>query len=195
MKTHSSERGIALLITLLIMTVLLGVSSSLLNITLKQFQFSAIGLQSEMAFQAANAGMECLMWHDYETYTSSNPASKFDFVQSSPQIRCMGSANVAAYNTSNPQPRVVSRSYRFTWGSPQVCSDVTIFKFDEPASFESGDTLGPDMKDALRRSTVTRCAEDVVCTVIQARGYNVPCPIAGQNFPARTIERELTQRY
>jgi hypothetical protein len=39
------------------------------------------------------------------------------------------------------------------------------------------------------------CAQGVTCTVIRARGYNVSCPLNGDPFPPRAIEREITQRY
>jgi hypothetical protein len=181
MHINTSERGIALLITLLIMTVLLGVSASLLNITIKQFQFASIGLASEMAFQAANAGMECMLYHDYEGYppTPSNPG-KFDIGQPNTSISCM---TVTDSPTVTPLPDGVRRDYQFSWGNPEVCTDVSIFKF-------SNDTNPVDMSGALRRSGT--CAAGVSCTVIQARGYNVAC--ASITNP-RTIERELTQRY
>lgn len=182
MKHHSSERGIALLITLLIMTVLLGVSASMLNITLKQFQFASIGLASEMAFQAANAGMECALMHDYEGYppTLSSPG-KFDIGQASANIVCMTVSNTPA--VSNTGAYDVRRDYEFTWGNPSVCSRVSIYKFFDPVN-------SVDMTSALRRTG--SCAAGVSCTVIQARGYNVAC--VSISTP-RTIERELTQRY
>jgi hypothetical protein len=192
---HTSERGIALLITLLLITVLLGVSSSLLNITLKQFQFASIGLASEMSFQAANAGMECILAHDYLDQDLSTPnslESKFDIGQSRPNISCMG------VSSPGSGPVVVSGSeqaYEFSWddamvtNTPSLCTRVSIFKFyEDPAA--DGNTQGPDMNAALRRSGF--CAEGVNCTVVQSRGYNVAC--ASINNP-RTIERELTQRY
>ena len=192
MKYNTHERGIALLITLLVMTVLLGVSSSLLNITLKQFQFSGIGLASEISFQAANAGMECVLYHEYEGYppTPSSPG-KFDVGQSSPTIRCMGSGDTAVsleVNTSN----TAERRYQFSWGNPAVCTDVTIYKFFEAAPADA-DSIGPDMFTALGRTG--SCAEDVTCTIVRSRGYNTACPTSGNSFSPRTIERELTQRY
>jgi Tfp pilus assembly protein PilX len=185
-KYHTHERGIALLITLLIMTVLLGVSASLLNITLKQYQFANIGLASEMAFQAANAGMECMLAHDYELY----PFSKFDVGEVSPTVECMdGVSDTGSAGTiESAEPQY----YQFSWGTPEVCSDVTVYKFFEDRA-DDGDTTGPDMEAALGRTGT--CPEDVICTVIRSRGYNVGCPGSGNSFPPRTIERELTQRY
>lgn len=178
MKYRNNERGIALLITLLVMTVLLGVSASLLNITIKQLQFSSIGLASEMAFQASNAGMECMLYHDYQGY----PLSKFDVGQARPSIGCMGAADSNTIADTNTASKAI-RTYKFDWGSPAVCSEMTIYKFYNPGATE-------DMSTALGRSG--DCAQGVTCTVIRARGYNVAC---GSIYTPRTIERELTQRY
>jgi Tfp pilus assembly protein PilX len=189
MNTH--ERGIALLVTLLVMTVLMGVSASLLNITLKQYQFSGIGLQSEMAFQAANAGMECIQYHDYQGY----PTSKFDVagngsaVPPETGVGCMGQSSNDLVNGSNSVTSGEEQRFQFTWrdtsvsGTPTVCTDVSIYKFYNTASAQ-------DMTTALGRSAT--CAAGVTCTIIRSRGYNVAC---GSINTPRTIERELTQRY
>lgn len=187
-RLQQKERGIALLITLLIMTVLLGVSASLLNITIKQFQFSSIGLASEMAFQAANAGMECMLFHDFLDRDPSTPGSlesKFDIGQPNTDITCM---NVSDGPTVQSSTGYVQRTYRFSWstgvsGAPSLCTEMSIFKF-------YSDSSAPDMYNALRRSG--NCAIGTTCTVIQSRGYNVAC---GSIQTPRVIERELTQRY
>ena len=178
--THTNnQRGIALLITLLIMSVLLAVSGSLLNITLKQYQFASIGLASEMAFQAANAGLECMLFHDFQDYPATG---KFDIGQTAPTINCMGdSDNEVGTITSG-----TGYTYQFDWGSPGVCSDITIYKF-----FNAG--ASQDMTSAMGRSST--CPAGVTCTVIRARGYNSACPTPPANFAPRTIEREITQRY
>ncbi len=191
MKIRSRERGIALLITLLIITVLMGVSASLLNITLKQYQFSSIGLQSEMAFQAANAGMECLLYQDSLSY----PTSIFDVpgngsgIAPETGVTCMGQSSNDLVNGGNSVTSGEEQRFRFTWrdtnvsGSPSICTDVSIYKFYNTNSSQ-------DMSTALGRTS--SCAAGVVCTVIRSRGYNVAC---GSINTPRTIERELTQRY
>jgi hypothetical protein len=182
MKHSINERGIALLMTLLIMSVLLTVSASLLNITLKQYQFSSIGLASEMSFQAANAGLECMLYHDYVNYppTPGNPG-KFDIGQNKPAIACMGAND--SIGGAGAIASGVAQNFRFNWGSPAICSDVTIYKFFD-------NVTPPDMSTALRRPGT--CAIGVTCTVIQSRGYNTAC--ASIATP-RVIEREITQRY
>jgi hypothetical protein len=156
-----------------------------MNVTLKQYQFASIGYASETAFQAANAGMECALFHDYELY----PDSKFDIGELSPNLDCMGEVNTPSVGDDSGSGWV-SRKYRFSWGipdggTPEICTEIEIFKYYDA-------TNPVDMTDSLRRSG--SCPAGVTCTVIQSRGYNVACPGGGM-FPPRTIERELLQRY
>ncbi len=196
-------RGIALLITLLLMSVLLGISSSLLNITLKQYQFSGIGLSSEQAFQAANAGMECITYWDNNVDSTfpDYPISRFDVNGDSSgttsesgasHVTCMGSNSDDLVDLgSNSVVSGEEQKFRFSWGTPSVplCTEVSIFKFYST-------TVAQSMNTALRKTSgINDCAIGVVCTVIQSRGYNVACPLGPGTFPLRTIERELTQRY
>jgi Tfp pilus assembly protein PilX len=186
-----SERGLALLMTLLVTTVLLAVGSSLINITLKQYQFSGIGLQSEIAFQAANAGVECISYHDSLGF----PVSKFDVpdngttVAPETGIRCMEQTSNDLVNNGNSVSSGEEQRFRFTWkntsvaSSPSICTDVSIYKF-------SNANTAQDMSAVLGKSAT--CAPGVVCTVIKSRGYNVPC---GSLQSPRTIEREFTLRY
>ncbi len=185
-RVQTHERGIALLITLITMTVLLGISASLLNITLKQYQFASIGLASEMSFQAANAGMECLLYHDYtdtDVLTPDSLESMFDIGEFSPTIACMGTLSTGSAGGIDAGE---AQEYSFDWridGGPAVCTELTIYKF-EP---------GDDMSDELRRTGTWLCpVGSDGCTVAQSRGYNVAC--SQKNSP-RVIERELTQRY
>ena len=184
---HERERGIALLVTLLLITVLLGVGASILNITLRQYQFANIGLASEIAFQAANAGIECLLYHDYidrDPLTPNSLESKFDIGQTRPSIRCMGQNDQVGGGGAITNGAPVR--YRFSWGSPGLCTDVTIYKF-----YDVSDPV--DMTDVLRKPGT--CAAGVQCTVIRSYGYNVSCPSGGGSFPSRSVEREFVQRY
>lgn len=203
MKTNSLQKanrqeGVTLLVALLLVGVLLGVSTSLLNVTLKQYQLSGIALASETAFQAANAGMECALYHDFP---KSNPG-KFEVPGDGseqlliPSITCMGNITVSATNIDN-QPsylgdedgRAVSgeeQFFSFDWGSsPQVCVEISVFKFYSTSGgverWVNGNQMLPD------------CTQNSVCTIIQSRGYNVPC--AQKNSGVRVVEREYTQVY
>jgi len=196
MHTKKNQEGITLLITLLLMGVLLGVSSSLLNITLKQFQLSGIAFASEVAFQAANAGMECALYHDFP----QSGTGEFDVPPdgteqaSQPEIACVGESAVSADDTldDDQNGRMKSgeeQNFQFTWGDPgfRVCSDISVYKFSDATNDVPVEVNGVDMRGGVP------CPANSVCTVIQSRGYNVECDDIESGL--RVVEREYTQVY
>ncbi len=206
MKTNLTQKmnrqeGVTLLVALLLVGVLLGVSTSLLNVTLKQYQLSGIALASEMAFQAANAGMECALYHDFP---KSNPGvfevpgdgtEQKGIPAGTPvSITCMGGVTKQVTVRANPPyngdgdnfaENGEEQNFQFNWGSPEVCVDLSVFKFYSTSTdaerWVGGNQMVPD------------CTQNSVCTVIQSRGYNVPCSEVGSG--TRVVEREYTQVY
>lgn len=189
MQKSNKQEGLTLLIAILLGGVLLGVSTSLLNITLKQYQLSGIALASETAFQAANAGMECILYYDFP----KTGASIFDVHDDGSDrpavspITCM--SGVSSIDLANISPDDVGsgeeQRFQFSWGAPAVCVDVSIYKY----SSNSG--APPIIVNGV--ATGATCAVNTVCTVIQSRGYNVPCSDIASG--ARVVEREYTQVY
>jgi len=212
MKKHHQQDGITLLITLLLMGVLLGVSTALLGVTLKQYQLAGISYDSEVAFQAASAVIECALHHDYELFPNSpfnvpsDPLGPNVFAKQSvrPSMTCMG---ITVQSTVRPNDPWYSwdldtvnhlamigneQYFQFDWGN--TCSEVSIYKFLEPVA------LDPDTNAnwaVMVGNTDFRpgspCPEGSTCTVVQARGYNVSC--ANINTAPRVVEREYTQVY
>lgn len=211
---HNQEKqeGIALLITLLLMGVLLSIGASLLNITLKQYQFSGLALASEAAFQVANAGMECVLYTDLNVDTVPDDPLNPDTlgVQSifsvpgdgseqtnRPSISCMGVLpsveaenydNVPGYDGDSDGFAVSGEEQRFQFDYGGVCTEVSVYKYHSEDHPESVTVRGVDM-----RKGGANCPVGGTCTVVQSRGYNVPCSEVGSN--PRAVEREYTQVY
>ena len=197
---REKQEGIALLITLLLMGVLTSIGASLMNITLKQYQFSGLALASESAFQAANAGMECVLYHDYNTDTNAVAVG----VQAPFDVEGNGSATTSVRNlpcmgdTSDDlidagADTVVSgdeQRFQFDFGTPSVCSEVSMYKFRDDSNPVSVIVGGVNM-----RKNGDPCPAGGTCTVVQARGYNVPCVEVNAGTNPRIVEREYTQVY
>jgi hypothetical protein len=176
--THTPDRGLTLLITMLLMGVLLAVTASLVNITLKQYQFSGISYDSEVAFQSANAGMECMQFHDWVSGLFAVGAGRSPitcFEQVSSDLAGVGSAGSGD-----------ERRYQFEWGNPAMCTDVSIYKFYDP----SDDV--PLIVDGVS-IRAQDCPGGTTCTFIQARGYNVSC--TDIETSPRVVEREYSVLY
>ncbi len=206
MKTNTIQKinkqeGVTLLVALLLVGVLLGVSTSLMNVTLKQYQLSGIALASEMAFQAANAGMECALYHDFPKSNPGvfevPPANNLNPEQALiPSITCMDNITVQATNRDNTpydgdgDGRAISgeeQNFQFDWGSPGVCVDLSVFKFYSTSTSAQRWVGGNQM--------LPTCTQNSVCTVIQSRGYNVDCNTVNAGTNPRIVEREYTQVY
>lgn len=193
MHTQHNQDGITLLITLLLMGVLLGVSASLLNITLKQYQISGISLASEVAFQAANAGVECILYHDLPRdqedpgpFMVNGDGSQVGEAT----ISCMGGVSSSDIEPSNNNTVVSGEEqrFRFSWGTnPVVCTEVSIYKFYSTTASQQLIVEGRDLRPG------DPCLAGNVCTVVKSRGYNVTCNQITTG--SRVVEREYTQVY
>lgn len=157
------RRGVALFIALVTISIILAMGISILNITLKDFQLSSTARESEMAFSAADAGMECAMY-----WNQSNQGGKFS--SGGNPISCMGMLT----NTGG----VLGATSRFavTWGSSiQLCSIVDVTRYNA-ATVPSG---------------LPACPIGI-CTQIISRGYNKACA-SGDAPPTdpHAVERAL----
>lgn len=56
------ERGFTLLFAMLILTVVLSITSSVLNIMIKELKLSGAGRESQIAYYAAESGAECALY-------------------------------------------------------------------------------------------------------------------------------------
>jgi hypothetical protein len=181
-RERTQQDGITLLITLLLMGILLAISTSLMNITLKQYQLSGIAHASEVAFQAANAGMECALYHDHI-------GGAFDIGSDTSGIQCFGVApddftSITGIESGDAQ------TFTYEWsnglsGETELCTEFTVYKFFHP-------TQAVSMNTVLKNEDDRDCPAGGLCTIIQSRGYNVGCD---QLSGPRTVEREYTQVY
>lgn len=81
------NRGMTLFISVIIMGILLLISFALVNITLKNTLFASSGRDSQYAFYAADAGVECAVYWD-----SKFDPSKFATSTSGSPISCAGNS-------------------------------------------------------------------------------------------------------
>lgn len=78
------NRGITLFMAVTIMAVLLFISFVVINIAIKSTLFASSGKDSQYAFYAADAGIECAMYWDRQS------VSKFDALTPGTSITCGG---------------------------------------------------------------------------------------------------------
>lgn len=188
-KFSHPQNGFALLLTLVVVSVVLAIGLSLLDITLKQLVLSGTGRDSEIAFQAAYAGRDC------GNYWAK--ANRDDFissphgVNSAPQLSFCINNNVQG-DMSDPTTNVHLAEYSITWasGADNRCTEIDIYVYDasgipigNPALLYDINTYG---------SGAERCSAGKVCTLVFSRGYNRGC---SDTSDLRTIQREIVSQF
>lgn len=184
--TAQTKGGFALLISVLIASVVLAVGLSISNVTLKQYIFSNIGRESEIAFYAADAGMECALYWDTSDRAETIKSGKhpFDIGNSTDndlKITCMNQIDLvptilgSQIDSGDP----VTFKLDISSTNKTVCTQVTVTKYQS----DSGAVPMPDGKS---------CPQGATCTQIESRGYNRPC--TNLDDP-RTVERALRANY
>lgn len=190
LQKKNTDRGFTILIAIVVAGITLAIALSILSITLKQLSLGGIARESEIAFQAANAGVECIRFHD----VAASEEDSFDVPGNGGEqtvrvsITCLGTATQNSAAGSDLDYLARSREeqrFTWTWDSNQVCTDVSVYKY---YSTSGSVDMAPLVTDR-------DCPDDVECTVVQARGYNAPCSAVTGSGAARIVERVLTYIY
>jgi len=163
----NNKKGFALLIAVIFMSVVLTLGLALGSLGYKQQVLASGTIESQYAFYAADAGLECALFADQQQ-------NSFDYV---------------SHSTINPpnaiicdRPRATSLSYsynaarlysaqRLSLDSGKHCADVTVYKFSSPQP-PSG-----------------------IVTYIFSQGYNVSCDTVANPSGARFVSRGINIRY
>ncbi len=179
---HTQQKGFAMLLALIISSIALAIGLSILSVTLKQLSLGSTAKGSEIAFQVANAGMECLR------YTRN--VESLDFIGGNSNISplCFGASSSFTFTES------ATSVYKYTyptlnWNTSDGnrCIDMELFIIDASQSSGSGITY------TFPNSGDRTCAAGDICTYGFVRGYNRDCnEIASSIF---TVQREITAEF
>lgn len=122
-KNKKPESGFTLLIAAIFMSVMLSFGVALSSIGYKQQVLASLAIESQYAFYAANAALECVLYADRQqnrfAYQSPEPPAPFTDCDGSPAIQ----SNTVLYDAD--QWVVLER---FSLDSGKHCADVVIYK-------------------------------------------------------------------
>jgi hypothetical protein len=169
MAIKKTQQGFALLISVIFMSVMLTFGLALASLAYKQQILASNAIESQYAFYAADAALECALYADQQlnifVYQSPQPAS-------APIIQCDGIN--ATYPPTYPTGIIPSTgpqwviTERISLDAGNHCADFTIYK---PPS-GSGKTY------------------------IFSQGYNIPCAsVATGGNNSRFVSRGLSAHY
>jgi len=166
---NKNKKGFALLVSVIFMSVMLALGLAISSLGYKQQILASTAVESQYAFYAADAGMECALYADqgqgqnifaYEKYNASGISMNCDV--SSPSV----SMTLLNENTS---AAVVISTATLPLDNNTHCANVTVYKYKNP-QLPTG-----------------------ITTHIFSQGYDVPCstvasPPNGARFVARGLD-------
>jgi hypothetical protein len=188
MPKRNQQQGFALLLSLIISSVVLAIGMAILDISINQINLSATARESELAFQSAHAGVDCL-WYWRNEHASSYIAAS----GGAPSIECFGTtvageAPVTLPESTDGYARLFS--YEFEWGDPARCTGVDMYVMNAAGT----DNLTLQFEnDAIGTNGLKTCKSGNVCTILVSGGYNRACDeITSSIF---SVQREITVEF
>lgn len=193
-KHTNTNNGFALLLAIVIASVLLAIGLTMLAITVKQLTLSSVARESEIAFHAANAAMECVRYHRTENRLDDYTDRVTDPV--APIIDCFGvsSDDNSSFIFHDATPQFTNGfSYEFDWGTvgSERCSRIDLYVMQSEGSDYTVNFSA--FSSALGSDGVKTCPEGSTCSAAIARGYNRACGDVDRGLA--TVEREVTAQY
>lgn len=183
-----NEKGFALIIAVLVAGVLVSITYIMFSIGLKQLSLSTASKQSQIAFYAADSGLECALFYDFvETQVFEQHVEDTDpsdggisvvfntpDLESIEEISCNGAnATYISQVYDNVLKKTVSTTFTIQPPGKSLCSIVTVTK-------------------RVDNKNVNGLSIDRIATSVESLGYNI-CPDNNSN-PLR-VERGLIVNY
>ena len=124
--SHDTPRGFTLLLAVLTSSILLALGFAIFNIINKEVVLTSAGRESQFAFYAADSGVECALYWDFQNnaFATSSPLT---------DIQC-GGASVALTRNYEPIGDTYTTTFSFSLGSTQSdpCSSVEVVRNHNP---------------------------------------------------------------
>lgn len=169
--TTRTNRGFALLIAVIFMSVMLTLGLGLSSLGYKQEVLASSVIESQYAFYVADAVLECALYFDQKEDTFS-----YNKASTTPPalIECSGVEATRSPGSYTADPTASPPYYvdtqRFSLDSGKHCADITVYKYKDP--------------DANNR-----------VTYIFSEGYNAPCSTVESPVGARFVSRGIDISY
>lgn len=115
----NTKQGFTLFIAVLLGSLMLAIGFSIFNLAFKELLLSSSARDSQIAFYAADTGLECALYYDQkqEAFPTTGPQPQ------SASITCAGQSTAAARQS-------VSGGYRWAWvlDTGTLCTTIEVYK-------------------------------------------------------------------
>lgn len=184
LRNTTLQNGFALLMALVVVSVVISIGLSVLDLSLKQLKLSTNSKESEMAFHAAGAGLGCA--RHYRTIDSTDMEEG-----NSITVSCFSTSLTPTINTlSVTDGAAYLYEMEATWGavSAQRCSQIKTMVFVSSTTSTTTVTGMETLLPGYPYGDTKDCEPGARCTVISVRGYSRACSAITLSG---TVQREV----
>ena len=161
------EKGFALLIAVIFMSVMLAIGLGLGSMSYKQQVLASASTGSQYAFYVADAALECALYADQRDGLFAYPPDLSSVPASPPGLTCNNNGAVPVESSQDYSATMYVVVNRLSFDSGRRCADITVYK---PA-------LVSDR------------------TYIFSQGYDASCATVASPSTARIVSRGLSANY
>lgn len=175
--------------TIMVLSVVISVTLAIVELSLKQLALSVDTRDSEVAFHAANAGLECARYlrrHSSSTFERGGQTVPFDCFGVSGNMAKLATTSVGIIIDTNGPPGYVHRYQKdIPWPSGNRCSSLDILTMIVGTSTTAGDLsirgMNASPLDGLNTvfpsypTKTKKCPQGGICTIVSVSGYNSSC--------------------
>ena len=196
-KKQHRESGFALLIALIVVTALISIGLSVLDLSVRQVRLSSNAADSEIAFHAANAGIECAVYWRREntaaTAMDNGNSISPECFDETPSPASVPGSNANSYLDSSADASAYIYNYEFTWGTPNRCSEIRVLVINadesgDGAIISNANITSTNLFPGYPSTAAKSCSAGAVCSVISVQGYNKACTSTNTYG---TVQREV----
>lgn len=191
-QSSTPEKGFALLLSVIVSSIVLAIGIAILQVSVNQINLASTARESEIAFQAASAGVDCMWYHRNElasdyTVALSAPADRLPAINCYDQSQVPDDVEQDVYSGAGVRNNF---KYEFDLGSPAHCVRLDMHVIN---AYQGDVTVNFPGNEGVGNNGTKTCSQNRICTVLFATGHNRDCANVGTSI--FSVQRELTVEF
>jgi len=191
---QQQKNGFALLLAIIVSSVVLAIGVSLLQVSINQINLASTARESEIAFQAASAGVECMQYWRNMKNAEFVLIALPDLVLG---ITCFGTGPNSPVTAPQrivddaAKGKIDKYSYEFGLGTQTTDSCIQIDMYIMNAYI--ADLTYSSFPEGVGTNGTKTCTANSICTVLISTGFNRSCSTYDTDI--FSVQRELTLEF
>lgn len=190
LQTNKTKNGFALYLTLMIVSIVIAVTLSIVELSMQQLKLSVGSKDAEIAFQATSAGAECLARITRSASTTINSGADLSFNCFGVNTPTFSRGGVNALSSTDPTN---THRYQgeFSWLGDTRCTAFDLIVINaENVAVDITIGVSNSLKNVIANypNDTKTCNPGGICRILAVSGFNKAC---SERNSLGTLKREM----